>query len=87
MENAKQKTSKKFRLANNMDLDTYLILKNYKITYSYGMFNIKMNKYIIFKFNVQFQHILSTIRTLKENVVYTFYSYKFDKKNQKVIYF
>jgi len=70
-----------------MDIDTYLILKNYKITTSYGIFNIKINKYILFKFNIQFQHILSAIRTLKGNKIYTFYSYKFEKENKKVFRF
>jgi len=84
IENAKFKSSKRLKLANNMDLDTYFILKNYKITSSYGMFNIKIKKYILFKFNIQFQHILSAMRTLKGNKIYNFYSYKFNKEKGKV---
>ena len=69
-----------------MDLDTYLILKNFKITSSYGMINIKINKYILFKFNIQFQHMISVIRTLKGNKIMIFYSNKFSKTKKKVIY-
>ncbi len=74
------------KLANNMDFETYIILKNHKITTSHGIYSVKLNTYILFKFNIQFQHILLAIRTLKGNKIYNFYSFKYEKEQKKVNY-